>query len=116
MSQFRINLQPSVIKTWDIEAMTGYKPQTTFYEDFSIADRFGVSAVKDTYRRCFRDWKDDYVYLTELVMALNWKIWEHYETNEELAKVYDKLYWETNDYAYENLKGDELNYFIRITD
>lgn len=25
------------IKTWNIEAMTGYKPRTTFYEDFSIA-------------------------------------------------------------------------------
>jgi hypothetical protein len=23
------------IKTWNIEAMTGYKPRTTFYEDFS---------------------------------------------------------------------------------
>ena len=29
------------IKTWNIEAMTGYKPRTTFYEDFSIADHFG---------------------------------------------------------------------------
>lgn len=27
------------IKTWNIEALTGYKPKTTFYEDFSIADR-----------------------------------------------------------------------------
>lgn len=30
------------VKTWNIEAMTGYKPRTTFYEDFSIADHFGV--------------------------------------------------------------------------
>lgn len=27
------------IKTWNIEAMTGYKPKTTFYEDFSIKAR-----------------------------------------------------------------------------
>lgn len=33
------------IKTWNIEEMTGYKPQTTFYEDFSIADCFGVGAT-----------------------------------------------------------------------
>ena len=46
------------IKTWNIEAVTGYKPQTTFYEDFSIADAFGVSAIKDTCknaRACLLD-------------------------------------------------------------
>ena len=30
------------IKTWNIEELTGYKPFTTFYEDFSIADAFGT--------------------------------------------------------------------------
>ena len=59
------------IRVWNIEAMTGYKPMTTFYEEFSIADNFGASAVKDTYKRAFRNWKDDYKYLTELVMVLN---------------------------------------------
>ena len=33
------------IKVWNIEAMTGYKPRTTFYEDFSIADAFGGTAI-----------------------------------------------------------------------
>ena len=54
------------IKTWNIEAMTGYVPQTTFYEDFSIADQFGLDAIKDTFNRAFKHWKDNYVYLTEL--------------------------------------------------
>jgi len=31
--------------TWRIEELTGYKPMTTFYEDFSIADRFDEIAV-----------------------------------------------------------------------
>lgn len=31
------NIGTIKIKTWNIEAMTGYKPRTTFYEDFSIA-------------------------------------------------------------------------------
>lgn len=80
------------IKTWNIEAMTGYKPQTTFYEDFSIADCFGISAVKDTYERAMKTADAlGYVYVTELVMALNWKIWEHYERNEPLAMVYNDL-------------------------
>lgn len=101
---------------WNIEETTGYKPKTTFYMDFSIADKFGAEAVKDTYNRAFESWKDDYEYLTELVLALNWKIWEHYGHNDELATLYNKL-WETCDrYACENLRGEELQYFYKTTD
>lgn len=104
------------IKTWNIEAATGYKPITTFYEDFSIADMFGAAAVKDTFKRAFRGWRNNYKYLTELVMALNWKIWEHYETNEALAKVYNDLWEQADIWAQENLKGEELSYFYNTTD
>lgn len=104
------------IKTWNIEAITGYKPITTFYEDFSIADRFGIEAVKDTYRRAMKGWKHNYEYLTELVMALNWKIWEHHESNPMLAEVYQDLWEKASTYAQDNLKGDELAYYYRTTD
>ena len=104
------------IKTWNIEEMTGYKPITTFYEDFSIADRFGISAIKDTFKRAFENWKDNYEYLTELVMALNWKIWEHYESNEKVARVYSDLWEKADGYAMDNLKGEELKYFLSTTD
>lgn len=104
------------IRTWNIEAMTGYKPKTTFYEDFSIADHFGQAAVKDTFNRAFKHWKQDYEYLTELVMVLNWKIWEHYETNEALARLYNELWEKADLYAQENLKGEELSYFYCTTD
>ena len=56
----------------------GYTPKTTFWEDFSIADKFGLAAVKDTYNRAFDAWKSDHIYLTELVLVLNWKIGQHY--------------------------------------
>ena len=104
------------VKTWNIEAMTGYKPISTFYEDFSIADAFGVSAIKDTYKRAMEGWKEDYIMLTELVMVLNWKIWEHYETNDKIARVYDELWKKADSYAVDNLKGEELDYFYRTTD
>ena len=64
----------------------------------------------------FKEWKNNYKYLTELVMVLNWKIWEHYETNEPLAKLYNDLWEQANNYACNNLKGEELNYFYRTTD
>jgi hypothetical protein len=105
------------IKTWNIEAMTGYKPQTTYYEDFSIADQFGIDAVKDTYKRAMQTANFmGYKYLTELVMALNWKIWEHYETNEPLARVYNDLWEQASEQAVTKLKGEELEYYFNTTD
>lgn len=79
------------------------KFKTTFFQDFTIADYFGVKSVKDTYREAFEGWKDDVKYFTELVVALNWKLWQHYENgNEELAKVYDELRREADEYACEH--------------
>lgn len=105
------------IKSWRIEELTGYTPITTFYEDFSIADNYGEDAVRDTFERAFNEWKSDYKFLTELVMALNWKIWEHYDCkNERLCRVYDELWRKADEYACENLKGEELSYFYETTD
>ena len=56
-------------------AENNYELLTTFWDDFSIADRFGVSAVRDTFNRAFAEWKEDYQYLTELILVLNHKIW-----------------------------------------
>lgn len=104
------------IKRWIIEDITGYTPMTTFYEDLGIAEAFGTDAVKDTYQSIFKEWGGHYQYLTELVMALNWKIWEHYETNPKLAELYDQLWRQADEYAMSHLKGDELTYFFRTTD
>lgn len=80
------------------------------------ADNFGLDAVKDTYNRAFNEWKNNYKYLTEFVMVLNWKIAEHYGSNEAYTEVYTELFHKANDYALENLKGEELQYFYRVTD
>ena len=49
-------------------------------------------------------------------MVLNWKIWQHYETNDKYAELYNELWGEADLYAMENLKGDEATYFFRTTD
>lgn len=99
-----------------VESEIGYRPFTTFFEDFSIADNFSVDAIKDTYNRAFNEWKHDHKYLTELVMVLCWKIEQYYGSNKTYAEVYNELYHKANDYALENLKGEELEYFYRTTD
>lgn len=90
---------------------------TTFQTDFTIADRFGVEAIQDTYNRAFNEWKKDYKYLTALVLVLNHKIWEHYEKNNDtFAELYDQLWRQTDKYAIEHLKGDKLLYYLNILD
>lgn len=49
-------------------------------------------------------------------MVLNWKIWQHYEHNEPLARLYNTLWERAAQYAQETLKGDELTYYFVTTD
>ena len=62
-----------------------YEVKTTFFDDFSIADRFGAAAIKDTFKRALNEWKNNYVYITELCMVLNHKCLMWY--NKNLSKV-----------------------------
>lgn len=104
------------ISTFDSVAFCGYEQKTTFWMDFSIADRFGASAIKDTYRRAFGVWKDDTEYLTELVMVLNWKCWQYAKENPTYSSLYADLFYKARDWALDNLKGEDLTYFLRTTD
>ena len=94
----------------------GYTVQTTFWEDFTIADLFGLSAIRDTYNRAFKEWNEDYKFLTELVLVLNHKIWQHHKSRPEVAALYNDLWKQADLYAVENLKADELYYFFEVTD
>ena len=93
--------------------------QTTFWEDFTIADAFGNEAIEDTYDRAFKEWKEDLVYLTELVIVLNMKCWQWYEKgNQRRSQLYSDLYYKTNDYAWDFIGDDEEkgNYYFEMTD
>ncbi len=100
-----------------IEAMTGYRLKTTFFGDFSIAEPYGEDSIRDTYKRAFENWHTNVTYMTELVMVLNWKIWQHNEENNAaLVELYTEL-WETADnWCLDNLKDDDLSYFLNTTD
>lgn len=105
------------ISMWNIEDFNGYKPITTFWQDFSIADVFGVNAVKDTFKRAFNEWKNDYKYLTELSLVLNWKSWEHNDKgNYELSRLYSELWEKVDNYAYSHLNEEGKRYYWEKTD
>ena len=95
----------------------GYEMKTTFWEDFTIADYFGMDAIKDSYKNAFNSWKHNREYVTELVLVLNWKCWWHYEhDNLEVSKLYSDLYYKLHDWCLDNLKGSDLEYYLEWTD
>ena len=90
--------------------------KTTFFLDFSIAERFGTKAIEDTYKRAFNEWKSNVEYMAELVIALNYKIWHWYEKNEILARLYNRLWMEADDWCKENYKGVDFRKYWELTD
>lgn len=99
----------------------GYEPCTTFWEDFSIADRFmGVepNAIQDTFKRALDYAKMDYKYLTELVIVMNHKIWQWYQKNAALGMMYDKLWRVAEDEFFKTFEGngEAISYYYRVTD
>lgn len=105
---------------WYIEEETGYKPKTTFWMDFCIAERFGTEAIKDTFNRAFNEWKDDIEYLTELALVTNWKCWDwYYSKKEEISKLYAVYYHQCRDYVYSDdadFSEEDKDYYFRCTD
>lgn len=96
--------------------MPEYEFKTTFWSDFTIADAFGVDAVRDTYNRAFNEWKTNIEYITELVMVLNWKSFAWAEKgDDEMMSLYCDLYYEASGYCLDTLKDEELNYYLEVT-
>ena len=79
-----------VIPKWNIAEITGYDPMTTFWQDFSMAEKFGNEAIADTYRKVKAEWKDNYKHWTELGLVLNHKIWQWHERDNQKATLYDR--------------------------
>lgn len=94
-----------------------YECQTTFWEDFSIAELFGEEAIRDTYKRAKAEWRKDCIYGTELSMVLNHKCWYWYEEQDtRLSQLYSELWEEYHDWVLDSWKGEDLGYYLRITD
>lgn len=102
----------------NLQAMTSYTPQTTFFADFSIAEFCGrENAVRETYSRALNAWKKDIKYMTELCLVLNHKIWEwNARKDNVMTYCYNQLWEICSDYIEDHFKGDELRYYYQVTD
>lgn len=97
---------------------TDWRPTTLYWQRFSIAEGFGKEEIKRVYNEIFDESKNDYKLITELVMILNHKSWQHCEDlmDSEFCKIYAELFREARNYAENTLKDDELQYFLDTTD
>ena len=99
---------------------SGYERKTTFYSDLSIAEWCGgEKAVKETCNRVMKEWIDDIDYITEFVMAVNIKSWQHYENDkQELSKLYSTLYHQSFDKVLKHYEGNQeaISYFLTTID
>lgn len=139
MQAIAINLNEffKSLPKWNIEHELGYKPMTTFWSDFSIADamyRFGadpVKAIRATFAAAIDSWRGNYKYMTELSMVLNHKIFEHHakaesaenagklnarDYHQRLEREYNGAWLAVDQWCRENLTGKELEYYYETTD
>ena len=94
----------------------GKTRKTTFFSDLSMAEWYGTNAIRDTYENVMNSWGENLEFMCEWVISLNQKIWQHYETNREIAKVYDELWRKADEFCCENFKGDELTAYLDYID
>jgi len=99
-----------------LEKMLDYKFESTCWEEFSIAEEYGADGVKEHYDLVFEQWKDNLKFLTELVLVLNIKIFIWYGVDDSIGKMYDQLWKETDGYALDTLKGEDLHYYLSTLD
>ena len=94
----------------------GYEIRTTFWSDFTIAEKFGISAIRETFNNAFRNWKTNTEYVTELACVMSWKSCAWYEKNDEYCVQYSDYYHEVDSWCMDNLKGKDLEYYLKWTD
>lgn len=104
-----------ITSRWNITEFCGYEPMTTFWQDFSIAEKFGNRAIENTYDKVKSEWKDDYKFWTELCLVLNHKIWQWHERDNQKALLYDRL-WREADAMTDGWTDEEQAYYFETTD
>jgi hypothetical protein len=97
----------------------GIEQEYTFYQDFQIADRVGgKKGVQGTYNRVLKSWADNPRAWGEVSCALNWRLWDLAETQPEVAKLYEKLWMQSQKVGWARGKNDKeyAQTYFEVTD
>ena len=104
---------PKVATSFNSMALCGYVQRTTFWDDFTSADKKGVGEIEDIFRQAFESRRNDVVFLTELTLVTNWKRLQMERNRRSLESSAYCLCWEkVFDYCEKHFKNGALLYFI----
>ena len=98
------------------------RPSTLYWADFSVAEKFGVKALKDTWAKVGDIKELDPAVLTELIVVLNHKLWQCHDLGQmetEKYKLYEKWYNKAMDHAVSTNNGwtdAQREHFFYVTD
>ena len=92
-----------------------------FWGEFDTVELCGPATIRGLAEAEFDRYKDDAVSLTDLVMVINHKSWNHHDMgNENLCALYAELYYKYYEKVINFLdnegREDDLTYFIRTLD
>lgn len=109
---------------WVEPTLTGYQPVTTYWTQLNAIEA-NNAASEDAACIAIRKWltsilkeaQNNYKAYTELVMVLNHRCWAHANRQQnKIGKLYSDLFYKTQGWGYNNLKGEQLSYFINTLD
>lgn len=107
-------------KLYFISIGSSYVPFTTYASDFILAEIEGSAGVIKTAKDAWNNWKTDYKWATEIIMAINFLAWYHYDVdvNLPLSELYSELYYKYMDLYYEQFErnSEATEYFFEMTD
>lgn len=91
---------------------------SNLWQTFSILDTFGSEKnVETTHGELMKTFGKNPVMLTAACLVFNWKLWDHYNAGRmSMAKLYDRIWKSVDAHAVETLKGDDLRFFLEVTD
>ena len=104
---------PKVATSFNSMSLCGYVQRTTFWDDFTSADKKGVGGIEDIFRQAFESRGNDVVFLTELTLVTNWKRLQMERNRRSLeSSTYCRCWERVFDYCEEHFKNGALLYFI----
>ena len=111
-----IDLREVLEQKQALERQFDFHFESTFWEEFSIADGYGPDGIREHYDLVFSQWKDNIKFLTELVLVLNLKLFIWFKVDDDLGKMYEDLYVDADAYALSSFEGDDLHYYLHTLD
>ena len=110
---------------WQMCGMVQYEPVTDLRNALSKYEQKGkkeleqfVKTEVEVLKQKWLEVEENYKRITELVMFLNWKIWQRDEKDCgcELEAMYDKLWRKYHSWCQSHFKGEASSYYFKTTD